>query len=265
MSLILIFKRAAEILFLNQTVLLNLSYYRVTKAKKMTSILKGVWCFFLLIFSFSVSAKSPVCPLNIEVTAPIVPPLVELNQGEISGDITKMVQKVLFEHVEISKLTTANWARVLKLAQNGAVDAIFPAMYSEERALYLDYSVLKLSDVSVTIYSHKTASFTNVKLTSQNTIAIPREVHYNKAMLNGATVFEVARFEHAVKMLEADRVDYVVGVSEVVDYLISQQQLTGIKAIKKLGTFPVYLALSKKSPNYKALKACLGSIEPEHE
>nr|WP_328824571.1 transporter substrate-binding domain-containing protein [Thalassotalea algicola] len=180
-----------------------------------------------------------------------------MKNNKVTGDYTNNIQAFLANKVQTITIKTANWARVLKLAEQGRTDAIYPAMHNVERSEYLDYSLYKVSDVSLSLYSNIQNTTTLAQLSSQHTVAIPRDINYDKSAMKDAKIFEVVRFEQAVQMLASGRVDFIVGVTEIVDYLINQKQLSHIKNINKFGRQPVYLALAKNSEIYPTLKSCL--------
>lgn len=212
----------------------------------------------LLLLSHDTLSASTDCTFTAQISTAIVPPLVFVEHGKVSGAATKTVLTYLHEKAIKHNITQANWARTLHSAKAGKVDAIYPAMYSEERSQFLDFSTLKLGDVSTSLY----ASNVEIEISNHHVIAVPRDLHYDKSQLNGAETFEVVRFEQALRMLELGRVDYVVGVTEIVDHLIENKQIANIQKVKSFGTTPIYLALAKNAEHYQQLKYCLNRQLP---
>jgi len=49
-------------------------------------------------------------------------------------------------------ITLVNWARALKSAQFGAIEAIYPTLYSKQRAEFLDFSLPAIGEVTLSLY-----------------------------------------------------------------------------------------------------------------
>lgn len=218
--------------------------------------------FFALLVSDQSLAKSNDCELSITVSTAIVPPIVYLKDGKVAGKVLRKVESYLANKVTDTTIKHANWARALRLAELGEVDAVFPTMYSDIRSEYLDFNTPKVSDVSLSLYKNLQKTIGIEEIDEQHSIAIVRSANIDKSMLNGAKLFEVVRFEQAVKMLESGRVDFALGVTEIVEHHIHSGKFTNIEHVKNLGSSPIYLALSKQSSNYKQLKSCLSHFSP---
>ncbi len=203
------------------------------------------------------AAQADACDAPMRVMTTNVPPLVEIKYDKPVGELTDEVTAYLSSHLSRFSIKHANWARTLKYAEQGRVDAIFPTMYSEERAQYLDFSIRAFSTISIGLYAKASTLSTDLELSRQDYVAVIRAVNFDQSVLNGARVVEVTDAEQAVKMLEKGRVDYVVGVSEIIKHIIDTNTFTDVSLVKKLEEHPVYLALSKNALSFPLLKACL--------
>ena len=208
----------------------------------------------------SLSIQKNACKKNYLITTAELPPLNTFNGINMEGKFAKQVNSFLQNKQLKTKISNASWAKSLALSKSGKVDAIYPAIKSSARARYLDYSLPEIGNVTLAIYRHKKANEKKssvIELSSRASVATLRSMEFNKAYLNGATLFEVTRFEQAFTMLRADRVDYILAVQAIIDHYNMVNNITDIEVVKSVETQPVYLALAKSSANYDSLKQCL--------
>ena len=208
----------------------------------------------------NVSIQKTSCKQTYLITTAELPPLNTFNGIDMEGKFAKQVNRFLQNKQLKTKVSNASWAKSLALSKSGKVDAIYPAIKSAARARYLDYSLPEIGNVTLAIYRHKKANekeSSAIELSSRVSVATLRSMEFNKAYLNGATLFEVTRFEQAFTMLRADRVDYILAVQAIIEHYNLVNNITDIEVVKTVETQPVYLALAKSSANYHALKQCL--------
>lgn len=202
------------------------------------------------------------CPKKITVMTSPLPPLTTLQNGAIQGKVTKRVNILLKNYNLASETKVLNWARLLKNAEKGLADAIYPTLYSKERERYLDFSLPSIGKVKLSLYHHtknthsKFTNDTELKLDETTKIATLRSISLRNSGISHTKIFKVTNFEQAFKMLEHDRVDFVYGIEEITEHYLLGNQIKNISLAKTVSEKPIYLALSKFSSKYQRLSQC---------
>jgi hypothetical protein len=203
------------------------------------------------------------CPEKIIVMTSQLPPLTLLKDGIIQGEVTETVNVLLNNHHLTSEITVLNWARLLKSAEKGLTEAIYPTLYSEEREKYLDYSLPAIGKVRLSLYhlnNEKNVNSTfnsELKLDKNTKIATLRSISLKNSGINHTKIFRVTNFEQAFKMLEHQRVDFVYGIQEITEHYLFVNQIKNISLAKTISEKPIFLALSKSSNKYLKLSQCI--------
>lgn len=150
-------------------------------------------------------------------------------QGKLQGSYIELLKKAeAFSHLRF-KVHLMPWARALNEVKHNRIDAIMPALYSDERAGYLVYPQKNLfvfgNDVLIK-RSSDVFEFENISTIGKDKIiGKVRSTSFGKtfdqAEQSGViTVFEVVDFEQALDMLAKGRLDLVVIDNDIADAII---------------------------------------------
>lgn len=193
------------------------------------------------------------CRYELDIATANVPPIVS-TKLKLSGVAVNGVAKQ-FQHKVNYTIAIYPWARALEKAKGGAIDAIFPVLKSKERDEYLHFVEPAIANVNISLYKRRGSQ--PPSLDQHSIIATLRSFEASSEMLGNATIKHVNSFGQAVKMLANDRVDYIYGVKEIIDFYLQQQSEQRVEHVKAIEARPVYLALSKASGNFLHFKRCL--------
>ena len=213
-------------------------------------------CWPLIIFfaSVQVTRVNAACPESVTIATAPVEPLVSIKGGEADGELQQVTREFLWSKGIQAEWIVVNWARALYMSERGEVDGIFPTLYSSERDLYLDYDLPPIGSVQVSLY--RNSNITQIPELAGASIATLRSFEYSRAELDMAKVYEVANFERAIAMLEKQRVDFIFGVKDIIDYKIAELSVRHVIEHKGVSVRPIYLALAENSKQYRQIKAC---------
>lgn len=223
-------------------------------------MLNRVFGFFIFSFLLTFQSYAQQCPSEPLVIATAdFPPFVRVNNEQLAGTMMSETIALLDRLNTDYDISIVHWARVIKSAEAGQVEAVIPAMISDERKAFLDYSLPPIGQASISLYQLKENAdeINQSDILPSASIVYVRSVKTDFSKLNGAQTYPVKNYQQALKMLEVKRVDYVLAVKEVFDEILMQQEKLDIVEVKVVETQNVYLALSKNHPNYKQRKACL--------
>lgn len=217
----------------------------------------GLFFVLLTIPGLGNAQQCPNQPLAI-ATADF-PPFVRIQGERLSG--TMMAETIsLLERLDTNyEISIVHWARVIKSAESGQIEAVIPAMVSETRKAFLDYSLPPIGQASISLYQLKdnSSQLNPLALSPSDSVVYVRSVKTDLTQLNGAQTYPVKDYSQALKMLKLSRVDYVLAVKEVFDEMLLQAGDVDVVEVDVIETQNVYLALSKNHPNYQQRKACL--------
>jgi ABC-type amino acid transport substrate-binding protein len=221
---------------------------------------------FILTFFASIGHTAAICPDSIATVTANLPPMVEIKQGKAIGSFTLNAKKRInrLTNKTVLEIQISNWARALKSAEKGAVEAIYPALYSLDRAKYLDYSLPAIGFVQLSLYGHNNKHHKDingkplaVEINNKTRIATLRSMSLEKSNIEAAIITEVTTFEQAFEMLRHDRVDYVFAVQEITEHYLTAKKINDVILIKSLKEEPVFIALAKNHKNYQQFQSCL--------
>ncbi len=208
----------------------------------------------------ALAGKYKPCPYRLSIATAAVSPLVYQRDGATQGIIFENVKALLDTQQVSYQISWYPWARALKLAEQGTVDALFPTLYSPGRSDYLDYSVQPIGQVSLVLYALVAHGVEAKPLDAKSTVATMRSLEYSAEQLNGAQVVETSDFKSALTLLVGGRVDYLLGVQEIIEASMAQprvqRSVKRIEVAKTIDSKPVYLALSRAAENYPNIKSC---------
>ena len=175
-------------------------------------------------------------------------------------DVVKAAMELRGYHVEV---TIMPWARALKEAKEGSYDGLYGAFWTEERLQWFEYSV-PIGHVTKGFYRHRDRKdiVFNGELTGlqgyrigvgrgfATTDAFDRADYLQKVFVNNML--------QGAKMLYAKRLDLMVASREVDVYQWRQLKKTYsdlpevlVFMQPSLDIRPLYMAISKKAPNYQ--------------
>lgn len=215
----------------------------------------------LLLLNNHANAQSQ-CPKTIIVMTSQLPPLIMEKDGAIQGKVSESVNDLFKKYNLVVETKVMNWARLLKNAERGLADAIYPTLYSKERERYLDFTLPSIGKVKLSLYQHtknadtKSTYDPELKLDETTKVATLRSISLKNSGINHTNIFKVTNFEQAFKMLEHGRVDFVYGIEEITEHYLLDNQIKNISLAKTVSEKPIYLALSKFSSNYQRLSQC---------
>lgn len=190
-----------------------------------------------------------------------IPPLLSNTNGKMSGNILEELELRLNKLNLNYEIRVYPWARALKLAEEGKVDALTPTLFSVHQQVFLDFTTNPVGSVNVSLFENKNYSSSNYQqLSNQNIIAVMRSMEFDRSLLNGARTVETNNFQTGIKLLEAQRVDLLLGVEEIINNNLSREKISDVVIYRRLEAHPVYLALAKNARNYSILKQCLINI-----
>jgi ABC-type amino acid transport substrate-binding protein len=221
---------------------------------------------FLLTCFASIGYSAAICPDSLSTVTANLPPIVKIEQEKATGAFTLNAQKKIKQLTNKTtlKIQITNWARALKSAEKGTFSAIYPALYSSERAKYLDYSLPAIGFVQLSLYGHNDNHYRDInekplpiKINNKTRIATLRSMSLEKSNIEAAIITEVTTFEQAFEMLRYNRVDYVFAVQEITEHYLTDKKISDIILIKSLKEEPVFIALAKNHKNYQQFQNCL--------
>lgn len=185
------------------------------------------------------------------------PPYVIVDQaGEMSGIDLEILRELARRLNLTVEATTCNWVQCLRKMETGRQDVISAALRRPEREKYMFYITPPYILCSNKLFYILRGS--GVEINGY------RDVHGLKVgVLNGSAYFApfdddpkvnkvaVLRTEQLLYMLNAGRLDAMIGTELVTDYLIRERGLEGrfVKsAFRHDSGTPFHFAISKKSP-----------------
>ena len=189
------------------------------------------------------------------------PPYTEGEIGhEAQGGLMVEIIREIFRRMDVPvRLKLAPWKRVLKLAETGRSDGVMLVMYCQEREHYLALTESMFDEREVMAF-HKEhlAGFTwnGFAGLARYRIGLVEQYAYSQILLDsikehGLHVEYSSSTLANLRKLLADRVDLVVDNElalrqSLADYPELEQNLA--LAEKPISSFPMYIALSLKSP-----------------
>jgi polar amino acid transport system substrate-binding protein len=195
--------------------------------------------------------------IRFTIATPSIPPFYYLDDEKNPQGVIHTLFFLVESQTDIKiDIVIMPWARALKEVQNGKIDALLGARYSEERALFLVYPNTPIMTFKTLLFKRKDD---NIDLNDVNnpllelTIATVRSMQLNEPFYNMMTqgknrVIEVVDFNSAIKMLNMKRIDLVVGNEFIGESLIKQmgfQEKIAVMTYLEHET-PVYIAFSKE-------------------
>jgi len=208
--------------------------------------------FVSILLPLSIQAQES-CRYELDIATAHVPPIVSTKLKLSGAAVNGITQH--FKHKVNYAITIYPWARALEKVKGGAIDAIFPVLKSKERSEYLNFVEPAITNVDISLYKRRGSQ--PPSLEQHSVIATLRAFETSSELLGNATIKQVNTFAQAIKMLANDRVDYIYGVKEIIDFYLLQQGESRVEHVKAVETRPVYLALSKASGNFLHFKHCL--------
>lgn len=152
------------------------------------------------------------------------------------------------------------WARALYMSKSGEADCLLGAFYSEEREKYLYYPLPIFSQYTG-IYKLKSTNV-SINLTTdlaKYKVGVVRGAITEKEFdqMNQGNVIFLNDLDQCIKMLLSERVQFIVGPTINIEYLIKKKFTDASDYIERIEPLMemhnIYCCISKKSPYAKEL------------
>jgi len=211
--------------------------------------------FLIMLPSVYASSKS----VEVTVASPEIYPFTYLNnKNEVTGILADCLNN------NTNKKYTYNvvilpWARALQEVKSNRINAIMPAVYTEQRAEYLSYPntpiIEFLSDVLVKKASSSFTTFEDAKkqkkiIAKVRSKAISDDI---KARVEsaGLIILSINDPQTALKMLSQNRIDYFLGDPQIIKNIAKQAKIINEFSFITLSdkASPSFLAFSKHFAN----------------
>ncbi|MGY3854828.1 substrate-binding periplasmic protein [Aeromonas aquatilis] len=213
---------------------------------------------FIIFFSLSIRATTSNCSEIIISGNPEYPPYLwrdKTNPQLLNGVFRYILDDIASQTGrKIKVIYSGPWGRVQKNAFLGQIDMIAGVFYKAERAKYMDYLKPGIHFTGPAIIVNKKKSKNYAKwedLISERGITVINnsfgEVfdNYARAHLN---IHIVPTIGQALRMLEANRVDYLVYEYNAANIYMNQLGITTLKASPiMIPKAELYLTISKES------------------
>ncbi|OKY27752.1 ABC transporter substrate-binding protein [Thalassotalea sp. PP2-459] len=182
------------------------------------------------------SEQKPIVPLpkHISIAAPEIRPLVYIGEnGGLAGQFVTMFEQFSVRTGINIDITVMPWGRALQQVKSGKVDALMPALFTEERANYLTFPKAPLVVFSGSVIlqhrqdTREIASWDDIK---DAQIVKVRSMNHGENVEQLFTdqknsLIEVVRITDGLKMLQYQRVDFVVMDALIASSLIEELNL----------------------------------------
>ena len=223
---------------------------------KLNSISFQFVCLFLVnLISFNLQAGDKLIE-RFTVAAPKSAPLVFKDEtGKPQGFLVEYFELVQQQTDLTIDVSVMPWARALHEVKIGRVNALMPAIYTDERAQFLYYPKLPLFNSQRVLVKrvNDPITFNDVKqIGKDKTIVKIRSMSMGRNLdfaekLNLITVVEVRDFDHAIQMLVSEHADIVICDKTIAHSSITRLGLKGKIEVLKFDepTEAGYLTFSK--------------------
>lgn len=193
---------------------------------------------------------------SFTVAAPKSAPLVFKDEnGKPQGFLVEYFELVQQQTNLTINVSVMPWARALHEVKIGRVNALMPAIYTDERAQFLYYPKLPLFDSQRVLVKrvNDPIAFNDVKqIGKDKTIVKIRSMSMGRNLdfaekLNLINVIEVRDFDHAIQMLVSEHADIVICAKTIAHSSINRLGLTDKIEVLKFDepTEAGYLTFSK--------------------
>lgn len=210
--------------------------------------------FFCIIFFLTISVQAQCKALKIASLE--FPPYVYTTNGKLDGFCPLLLNEISKRSGLKFNITLYPWSRALKLAEDGGVDGIFPAIITEDRQKFLTFpkvfviepiSLFVLSDSGIS-YNGKVSSVINYsfgRVRGFKTIP-PLETSFKNGKIK---VSEAKKSLTAIKMLENKRFDILIENEYVVSHILKNMNnaMKVVRTGKRYHSTDSYLAFNKKN------------------
>jgi ABC-type amino acid transport substrate-binding protein len=170
---------------------------------------------FVFIISLSITAKDT---LNVGVFN--IVPYGYLKTGVPTGIIPDILKELEKDSKLNFNLNLLPYKRMIKSLENGSSD--FSIFFISETSKKVSTGVIPLYDLKTIVIPRKGLKIDKLKDLNKYQLATPRGVKYNLKVLNdqNAKIFRVLDYNHALDMLNTNRVDAVIGPEKILNYQI---------------------------------------------
>ncbi|MDO6428864.1 transporter substrate-binding domain-containing protein [Thalassotalea sp. 1_MG-2023] len=199
----------------------------VVLATLLSAISTNVW-------GFSEQKTKVPLPTHISIAAPEIRPLVYIDEnGNVAGKFVTMFEQFSVRTGVNVDITVMPWGRALQQVKSGTFDALMPTLFTEERSSYLTFPKVPLVVFSGSVIlqhrqdTREIASWDDikkaqiVKVRSMNLGENVEQLFTN----HRNSLIEVVRITDGLKMLQHQRVDFVVMDALIASSLIEELRL----------------------------------------
>jgi polar amino acid transport system substrate-binding protein len=199
------------------------------------------------------------CKQLVATGNPEYPPYLWRDQADQShliganADLMQMLSKEIGIPIDIQYV--GSWARVQEEARLGRVDLIVGAFFTVQRLDYMDYFYPAFLDTRSVIWTRRGAGFNYKKwidLRPYSGITVINNSFgedFDSFAKKSLKISSVPSLEQAFKMLQAERVDYLIYEEDPGLAYIAKLDIAGLAPVyPPISNESLYLTLSHKSP-----------------
>lgn len=181
------------------------------------------------------------------------PPWKIIENGEYSGIDAEILKTIAQKNGFFIQFYECPWKRCIELFKKGDVDLITSFGKTQERELYTYYLGEPYKKEYLRFWIHNDSS---LKIDSYQDLydkkigIIKGSVYFPKFDNDAQLIKESVNFENQLfKMLQANRIDLVIGYETTIEYLLAKEGFEGEfkKTTYKIQGFASYIGMSKKS------------------
>ena len=181
------------------------------------------------------------------------PPYTVIDNNQASGFDLEIVHKLARAIEHNVELVKCPWKRCLKLVEQGQLDMLSTAMYTKQRAEYMQYIQPEYLQTSIVFYSKKQKNLSIEKYEDLFGLMVGRELGsatFEPLESDGRITFkDYMKKKQLFNLLLSERIDILVGGRGALDYLAEKHGFTDkvtLQPYQHLGA-NVYFTVSKKS------------------
>lgn len=218
----------------------------------MQFIKTGVIVLFLLVFPSLVKANIQ----SVDIICDDWPPYQIVNGNQINGFSTKVTTTVFARMgVDVRSITSFPWKRAVTMMKKGQADALFSSNYTKERTAFAYYPEEPLVDSPWVMWVREgnELQFKSFEDLLGKSVGLVRGYSYTPELLSymekHSNVELVVSDEQNFRMLNANRLDYIVAELRNGQYIVNEIGLKNIKPIlsNPIKTDGLYIIFNKRS------------------
>jgi len=220
------------------------------------------WCLQILLIAIlallSLPAKTHAKDVMV-IGGLVAPPYIIIDEkGSVSGVAVELIKQALAPLDIEPQFRISNWARAFKSATSGKIDALIPAIKSPDREEHLAYTETPLAHLQMALLHQKGSSATfdgSMESLKGSLIGRIRNARVSKSFDEAAktglfNIEERNSFGLLALAVAHGRIDFMAGDELMGLWGAAENGVLDRLEISHphLGSVPVYLAISRKSP-----------------